>query len=76
LRAVILTEAEFFHKEGKADGNLPAAGPGRDMDRLAREAGHGIVGLLRRARRRKTRADEERQHGGCDGAASRVRLQR
>ena len=42
-----LTEAELLDEERKADGDLLAARPSRDMNRLAREAGHRIGRLLR-----------------------------
>ena len=37
-----LAEAELLDEQGEADRDLLAAGPGGDMDRLAREAGDAV----------------------------------
>src|SRR5262249_5867238 len=41
-----LAEAELFDEQGKTAGNLPAAWPGGNMDRSARERGHPVGALL------------------------------
>ena len=65
-----LAEAELLDEQGEADGDLFAAGPGGDMDRVARESGDPVDSVLRQGRGGKVNGEQQCQSGDEAGLPS------
>jgi hypothetical protein len=58
-----LTQPELLDEQCEAYGDLSAARPGGDMDRLTRKAGDGVGSVLRQGRGGKLNGEQQRQAG-------------